>query len=185
MNERSVPSKVDEQLTVSETKQGELVGAGSDLAAVTTEAVVPAEAGEGRGAGEWIAVETSSESHEHIVETWKGRLDPKIDGALLDESRDGILRLPTPRGDFVELKIERHTSHSPARGTYLGTVTGATHSRVVLSYSNDAVVGSIVNSDTGETWSIRDGGDGEQILALVDVKQLGDCRVCSRGEVVQ
>jgi len=118
--------------------------------------------------------------HDHVLEEWVGRIEPAVDGDFLKRASGGLVSIELPGDIAVDLELNRHTEHSADRGSYLGKVRDYEHSRVVLSYSGNAVAGSIGMGD-GMSWQLANAGGGEQILRLVDSQSLENCQVCRGG----
>lgn len=128
-----------------------------------------------------IRSNASQEPHNHVIAEWRGRLEPSIDGSLLSRIGGGPISMTLPDGSSLAWEVERHLAHTDLRGSYLGKVVGSDLSRVLFSYSRDAVFGSINLGSAGELWEFRNAGDGEQVLALIDASEMGTCGVCEKG----
>lgn len=120
--------------------------------------------------------------HSHKLREWKGQIQPSLPelrAHVEREGEDGVLAMSLPDGSRVDVTRMRYQSFGANQGAFTGKILGDTFGEVVLSYVNQAVAGSIRDFRSGNVWEIRNAGNGQQFLALVDVDALGECGVCA------
>ena len=120
--------------------------------------------------------------HSHKLREWKGQLQPslpELKAHVEREGEDGVLAISLPDGSRVDVTRMRYQSFGSNQGAFTGKILGDTFGEMVLSYVNQAVAGSIRDFRNDNVWEIRNAGNGQQFLALVDVDALGECGVCA------
>ncbi|HCR28714.1 MAG TPA: hypothetical protein DIV79_01690 [Opitutae bacterium] len=131
---------------------------------------------------EEVAMIAALQEHSHKFREWKGQIKPslpELKAHVEREGEDGVLAISLPDGSRVDVTRMRYQSFGTNQGAFTGKILGDTFGEIVLSYVNQAVAGSIRDFRNDNVWKIRNAGDGQQFLALVDVDALGECGVCA------
>jgi len=118
----------------------------------------------------------------HKLREWKGQMQPslpELKAHVEREGEEGVLSISLPDGSQVDVTRMRYQSFGANQGAFTGRILGDTFGEVVFSYVNQAVAGSIRDFRNDNVWEIRNAGNGQQFLALVDVDALGECGVCA------
>jgi|GEM_PF-1431028 len=129
---------------------------------------------------EEIVLTASMAEHSHKLRELKGQMQPSLSelkASVEREGEKGVLAISLPDGSRVGVTRMRYQSLGANQGAFAGKILGDTFGEVVLSYVNQAVAGSIRDFRSDNVWEIRNAGNGQQILALVDVDALGKCGV--------
>jgi hypothetical protein len=129
---------------------------------------------------EEIVLNASMAEHSHKLRELKGQMQPSLSelkASVEREGEKGVLAISPPDGSRVGVTRMRYQSLGANQGAFAGKILGDTFGEVVLSYVNQAVAGSIRDFRSDNVWEIRNAGNGQQILALVDVDALGKCGV--------